>query len=440
MKIVLFSPMITTSAIGRVSALLVPELLARHELTVVRIEKIELLATPTHACAARLLRWDDTAAVQRAIDEADALVYQIGNHFDFHAGGVHWLERHPGIVCLHDFVVAHLFAGWGHHRPEEARRILCSLYGEAVAQSYFSARDHREFIETASRDHPMTEWICGMAHGVISHSRWGMGRVMQSCAGPVKIAALPYDAPAALGLAATQRADDAKIHVLTVGQANPNKRIESVICAIGTSALLRQVVHYRLCGSISPRYALELSKLARSMSVMLTIDGETSDTALQTVMNETDIACCLRWPSLEAASATAIEALLYGKAVVVMDTGFYSDLPDSCVRKISAQDEVQHLRGVLEELATDHAGRAEMAKRGQAWAIETFTTSHYADAIESTARDTSIARPALDMAQQLGAMVCGWTGGSEILKNAQLHDALQIFAIDPAVRLTEPHS
>lgn len=429
MKIVLFSPMINTSAIGRVSALLIPELLAKHELTVVRTEKQELLTTPTHACAARLLRWDDTAAVQRAIDEADALVYQIGNHFAFHAGGVDWLEQHPGIVCLHDFVVAHLFAGWGHHRPEEARRILCSLYGEVVAQSYFSARDHREFIETASRDHPMTEWICGMAHGVISHSRWGMGRVMQSCSGPVKIAALPYDAPAALGLASTQRADDAKIHVLTVGQANPNKRIESVIRAIGTSALLRQVVHYRLCGSISPRYALELAKLARSMSVILTIDGETPDSTLGNAMNESDIACCLRWPSLEAASATAIEALLYGKAVVVMDTGFYADLPDDCVCKIPADGEVEVLRGTLERLVSEPGQRAEMAVRGRAWARMTFVPQAYVQAIETIAVEVAATRPGADMMRALALSIEGWGGTPAQLAGPHVADPLDIFRL-----------
>jgi glycosyltransferase involved in cell wall biosynthesis len=427
MKVVLFSPLANTSAIGRVSALIVPALVELgHTVTLVRTEKTHILSATPHACAVPLVDWTDEPKVEETVRDADALVYQIGNSYDFHCGGLHWLARQPGIVCLHDFVVAHLFAGWAETRRQEADDVLHSWYGEAVARAFFAARDHREFLETASRDHPMTEWICAMAHGVISHSRWGMPRVLRSSGWPARVVPLPYDAPAARP--AAERADGKnRIKILTVGHANPNKRIESVIRAIGQSSNLRDRVEYRLCGRIDPRYALELARAARSVGLRLQISGEVDDLGLQTAMNEADIVCCLRWPSLESASATAIEGMLYGKAMVVTDTGFYSELPDDCVCKISMTDEADALRLVLERLVTDASARHALAVRAQRWAEATFTARNYAARLVEMAPVVRLAEPALTMVGALAGYLSEWGAPPALMAADEIARPLEIF-------------
>lgn len=428
MKVVLFSPMASTSAIGRVTALIVPALfLQGEEVTVVRTERGDDLLSNPHACLAPIVPWTDDAAVRRAAQEADVLVYQIGNNYDFHCGGLHWLPLLPGIVCLHDFVVAHLFASWAEERPEQASHVLRSWYGESVAKSFFAARDPLEFIENASQHHPMTEWICAMAHGVISHSHWGMPRVALSCPGPVRVVPLPYDAPSARPM--FEHFDGNRpLQILTVGHANVNKRIESVIRAIGSSSALIGRVHYRLCGRIEPHYALELAQLAHSLGVELTISGEAEDVGLQVAMNSADVACCLRWPSLEAASATAIEGLLYGKAVVVTDTGFYSELPDDCVHKISMSDEIAELRTVLERLVADPTARKAMAARGQQWATATFSASNYAQQIVAMGELVHAAAPVIDMVDWLATYLNEWRAAPELLEAKDIGDPLELFA------------
>lgn len=427
MKIVLFSPLASTSAIGRVSALVVPALIELgHEVTLVRTEKTHILSATPHACPALLVDWTDEPKVEEAVRDADALVYQIGNSYDFHCGGLHWLERRPGIVCLHDFVVAHLFAGWAETRRREADEVLHSWYGEAVARSFYAARDHREFIDTASRDHPMTEWISAMAHGVISHSHWGMPRVLRASAWPARVVSLPYNAPAARR--AAERANGKnRVRILTVGHVNPNKRIESVIRAIGESSDLRERVEYRLCGRIDPRYALELARAARAVGLRLQISGEIDDLGLQSAMNEADIVCCLRWPSLESASATAIEGMLYGKAMVVTDTGFYSELPDDCVCKISIGDEVGALRLVLERLVADTSARHGLAVRAQRWAEATFTARNYATQTVEMASLVRKAEPALSMVGTLAGYLSEWGASPALMGADEISRPLEIF-------------
>jgi len=424
MKFVLFSPLANTSAIGRVTALIAPALVdLGHALTLVRTEQRHLLSAQPHACTAPIIEWTDEPAVEEATRDADALIYQIGNNYDFHCGGLHWLSKRPGIVCLHDFVVAHLFAGWAETRRREADEVLHSWYGASVAQSFFAARDHREFIDTASRDHPMTEWICAMARGVISHSRWGMPRVLRSTAWPARVAALPYSAPAARP--AAERSGH-KVKILTVGHANVNKRIESVIRAIGESAELRDRICYQICGRIEPRYALELARVARTAGVRLRVSGEIDDLGLQKAMNEADIVCSLRWPSLEAASATAIEGMLYGKAMVVTDTGFYSELPDDCVCKISIDDEIRELRQVLEQLLADPSACHAMAARAQRWAGATFTVHSYAEQIEEMTRLVRGAEPAVMAAGTLANYMKEWGALPELLVD-EIVQPLEIF-------------
>lgn len=437
MKLVMFSPMTTSSAIGRVNLLVLEALQALgHEAIVVRTEDEPWLGTPHQPCPVPVLRWNDGEAVAAAIRAADQLVYQIGDNHPFHCGAVHWLGIAPGIVCLHDFFVANLFCDWFSGRRPDAERVLARWYGDAAATDFYDASNGREMFDKAARLYPMTEWIGSMAQGVISHSHWGMPRVVRSCAGPSAVAALPYDAPGAWGASQLTRPGD-RVQLLTVGHANANKRIESVIRVIGASATLRSRITYRLCGAIDPTFALSLAALARSLQVELLIGGATDSQALQQAINEADIVCCLRWPSLEAASASTAEAMLYGKAVIVTDTRFYSELPDACVRKISPEHEGAELGAALEVLCSQPEERLQMGQRARAWAETHFRPDHYAQHLVHMARLCSMAAPGVSMVRGFVSQLEAWGATPELLDACGLDKALAIFD-DPASNAHSP--
>ncbi|RYE41777.1 MAG: glycosyltransferase family 1 protein [Hyphomicrobiales bacterium] len=444
MKIVFFSPFARVSAIGRVTALLVDALDRQgHTSVVVRTERESLLDLPPHSVAVPVLPWIDEEQVRAVAQDADAIVYQMGNNYGFHRGGLHWMPLLPGVLCLHDFVLAHLFAEWADHHREQAESALEDWYGSSAVQGFFEAcaSTPQRFSDVASRHYPLTEWICTEALAVVAHSDWGMDRVQSACAGPLRVLPLPYDAPGASGPAQDARtslAED-KVRVLTVGHVNTNKRIDSVIRAIGASPILRSRVSYRLCGLVQARTAEELAALARSLGVDLIISGECDDASLQLAMIEADIACCLRWPSFESASATAIEALLYGKAVVVTDAAFYRELPDHVVRKIPPDvEEVSVLMRVLEEWVQDPQARRSLATTAQHWARERFNPDHYVRQLLALAPQVAVARPVIEMARQLGAMVEGWNGAPALLAAEQLVEPLRIFQTAPPAAPEKP--
>ncbi|MEW6479080.1 MAG: glycosyltransferase [Pseudomonadota bacterium] len=396
-RLVMFTPANTKSAIGRMAALVTRSLTAMGCcVTVVRTESAHLLDSRAHDFGAPVVRWDDHAKVRKHIDESDACVYQIGNNYEFHQGGVHWLVTHPGLVCLHDFFLGHLFHGWAQERLHQANAVLNAWYGEEAPGRFFGHPTGESFIEDTANNMPMTEWICSQAYAVITHSQFGADRVLISCPGPVRVVPLAYDTGSsqADSVARTSTPNTSNtLNLLTIGHINPNKRVESVIKAIGSSQSLRERIHYRLVGAIQQDVAKALDTLASQLGVKLTISGEVDDIELNNAIRDADVISCLRWPALEAASASAIEAMLHGKAVVVTDTGFYREIPDACAIKISFSNEALELKSIFEKLISDSTSLETTGASAKGWAQTTFTANNYAEQIVDSTISLNAARP-----------------------------------------------
>lgn len=425
MRIVLFTPALKTSAIGRMACLVARELVRTgHDVSIIRSEDECFLSNDTHAFGLKLVAWTDRARVEKLLSSADAVVYQIGNHFPFHRGCLEWMPRCPGLVCLHDFYLGDLFYGWAQASRAAAEELLHRLYGGNAASNFFSASSRISFVEETRDTSPMTEWVCGMATGVITHSAWGIGRVKASCPGPVYVVPLAYDS-GDVGSGIDEIRDESRVHVLTVGHVNPNKRVASVIRAIAASDVLKDRVTYHLVGSIQDEVLHELEALAGGLGVNLRISGEVDDAALNDAFRNADIVCCLRWPSLEAASASTIEALLHGKAVLVTDTGFYSELPGDCVLKVQPEDEVSSLSKALEQLTLDKHLRRTMGERGRSWASQTFTAEIYAGQIVAASHAVARAKPLIEAIGYFRGLMSVWGGSGVGIREAL--PALQIF-------------
>lgn len=426
MNIVMFTPVLRASAIGRMATLVVHALHAQgHNVTVVRAERESLLSEPAHDFGTVPINWIDNAALGPALARADLVVYQIGDNYDFHRGCMEWLERAPGIVCLHDYFLGHLFWAWAQQYPVRAQTALCGWYGEKIAAGYFAHPNSDAFIAATCESAPMTEWLAAMALGVISHSNWGAPRLRRACPGPVYVVPLPYNAPGAL--AATEKTDERNFRVLTVGHVNPNKRVASVIKAIGNSAALREHSVYRLVGHIQTDTVMSLSGLARNYQVNLVISDALDSAALVNAFEQADVITCLRWPSLEAASASAIEAMLYGKPVIVTNVHFYSEIPDDCVMKIDPDDEINSLQAALETLHNDPALRRELGARARNWAEATFRADYYAQQIVAMGARTNAIRPMMAALDWCYATLAGWGATSDMLAGPHTRDPLRLF-------------
>jgi glycosyltransferase involved in cell wall biosynthesis len=212
---------------------------------------------------------------------------------------------------------------------------------------------------------------------------------------------------------------------------NPNKRIECVLQAIGTNNQLRSQITYTLAGAVELDVQEKLDILAAELGVDLKILGEVSDRDLHRLINQADILCCLRKPTLEAASASAIESMLYGKAVIVEDAGFYAELPDDCVQKIDPNQEIPSLQSALLDLISNPVKRRDLAKRAQEWAKQTFSARNYAlqllELIPQSQKSALLHETLSGFARQLSL----WNSSAALLNLPETLEPLKIFESNP---------
>jgi glycosyltransferase involved in cell wall biosynthesis len=430
MKLTVFTPAIKASSIGGCSSVVSRELRAQgHRVAVVRTEIEGLLESETHDFGVPVLPWTKTDRVMKAAQDADALIYQIGDNYDFHQGGLEWLARLPGVVILHDFFLGHLFLSWAQSDRARAIEILRIWYGEETARAFFGYPDQEAFIQGTRDTAPMTEWVCSMAQAVVTHSSWGCERVLNSCAGPVRVVALTHNKELSSDSLTTRggSSDSERLVILTMGHVNPNKRAASVIQAIGNSPLLRERSTYHLVGAIRPGTVHELTRLAEANGVDLVISGEVDDQALIRAIGESDVISCLRWPSLEAASGSLVEALLSGKPTIVVDTGFYREIPSSCVLKVTHENEIADLQTALELLLKDPNRRRAIGAEGQRWASKTFTAGNYVRELIDTVEDAMKAVPVLNAIDYFSRILGGWSVNHSFAHYQGLTEPLGVF-------------
>jgi glycosyltransferase involved in cell wall biosynthesis len=225
---------------------------------------------------------------------------------------------------------------------------------------------------------------------------------MFSCDGPVETIPLAWSLPKGT----VTRTFSPKKHypsrdkfrLITFGNINRNKCADRVIQAIADSTQLSNIIDYRLVGAIEPVEQKRLEALATKGQVNLSILGSVDDDRLHQELREADMISCLREPVLEGASASAIEAMLHGCAVLVSDAGFYADLPDDCVVKVPEKTLSIDIRKALENFVEKPALGIEMGKRARAFAEMAFSPNKYADMLlilVENVRVTSVYEPVL---------------------------------------------
>jgi glycosyltransferase involved in cell wall biosynthesis len=405
MRIAWFTPLSEKSAIARVSVA-VTAALARHlEVDLWYSDRGRIREAQTKT----VFFEDGSAVAADSLARYGAIVYNFGNHLPFHREIYMVSRRVPGICILHDCVMHHFFAAYYLEElrsPELYVEMMQKYYGEeGLRVAKAGVRGASRVWETdAVLDYPLVEEILHGAYGIIAHSRFALDRVARVYAGPTRKILLPYDTVTpkiVLGRADIDVGPDVQL-LVTVGHVNVNKRIESVIEALAGWATPDRV-KYVVLGPYDEGYRRRLDKLirARRLEDVVRLTGYASEEVLAAHLAAADVCLNLRYPALEAASASVIEEMLHGKAVIVSDTGFYHELPDDCVRKIRPDHEREDLTATLRTLLADPALRSEMGVRAKAFAEANCRAPIYARQVVRFIRQVRGARPMMELADRV---------------------------------------
>ena len=367
MRILWLTPIGERSAIGRSSRYVVEDLVkAGHDVTVVSSET-EAALKP-HAFLART--FSSFKAFREQDDPAsfDVVIAHFGDHFPNHAGCLHVLG-HPRLIGIfHDADMTNFGNGF-------------FAFGPALFPGLPQ--------ETLTRG-AITGSLAARCAGAVAHSPFYAG-ALDSCDGSVAVIPLAWDldeAARSATQAPTPRAAGDRLAITTIGNINRNKCADRVIRAIGASATLKARCDYRLVGAIEDKERDYLAGLAADQGVSLTMLGAVDDATLNAEIRRADIISCLREPVLEGASASAIECMMHGKAVMVSHAGFYLELPADCVIRVAAETRPEDILKSLEPIARDPVERNALAARAKAFAETVFAPKAYARDLIALAEET----------------------------------------------------
>lgn len=307
----------------------------------------------------RSLAWFENHA-----DSYDRILYHIGNNADYHAYMFDLLERHAGVVVLHDFFLngpVSWFEGTGKN-PLAWQEALWLSHGWTAVKHRFEAEDEADVHD---------QWPCNLAIleralGVIVHSEtsrklankfYGKDYAHDWAVIPhLRTPAVRIDRAKArqkLGL------NETDILVCSFGFLGKSKLNHKLLEA-WLSSTFAQDKRCRLVfvGDGGGDYAEEIYRRASEQNSLVEITGYADEKKYHLYLAATDIAVQLRTSSRGETSGTVLDCMNYGIATIVNSHGSMSLLPRDAVYMLDDKFSTEDLAKALEILKGDRSVRA----------------------------------------------------------------------------------
>ncbi len=302
----------------------------------------------------------------------DRVLYQFGNS-SYHAYMFPLLERHPGVVVLHDFYLSGLMShheGRGQAGPHLSRALYESHGWHALAQRY-SASDLAQVIYA----YPANFKVLRQAQGVIVHSQYAL-RLAREWYGPEFAkdwALVPLlRTPAAASDRAQARArlglpTDAFI-VCSFGLMGPIKANHRLLRAWRSSALAAsENCQLLFVGEPSPSaYGKALQSELAIHPGNVRVTGWIDNDAYRDYLAAADMAVQLRTLSRGETSAAVLDCMNHGLPTIANREGSMADLDPQAVWLLSPDFRDAELAGALESLWRDPIKRQAIGARARA--------------------------------------------------------------------------
>jgi glycosyltransferase involved in cell wall biosynthesis len=375
-KVAYFSPMPPEkSGVADYSALLVPALAERVELTVVRRKS------------------------KRPPRGSDVALYHVGNNPDAHAWIVDAFRRNPGVVVLHDFVLHHLVAGMTIGRRDghgylDAMEAEHGVVGRLLAHGVLDKRIP-PLWESRPEDFPLAHFVLRHATALIVHSEYIRDRARAAgFGGPISL--VPHPAWPAPELSPERLSSDPVVGCF--GVVNASKRVPELLRAFAGVRGRHPKVTLLLVGPTSPGFDLErrLQRIGLDGSGLLR-KSWVDERRLWALMAGVDVCVNLRHPTMGETSGSVIRSLSLGKPLIVSDVGWFSELPEEVALKVPlGADEVDALEAALELLLTRADVRKEMSTAGAALARKEHELERVADLYAAALEGAAGAAPVND--------------------------------------------
>lgn len=300
------------------------------------------------------------------------IVYQFGNS-PFHSHMMQLLQRHPGVVVLHDFFLSSMlsYEQISGAMPGAWTRSLLHSHGYAAVRASIEPGG----VDRAKEDYPCNLEILQDASHVIVHSEYAR-QLARDWYGPEagrdwSPAQLPRAVPSENDRATARRAlgiaDDAFL-VCNFGFVAPTKHCMELLQAWLASGLRDDArCHLVFVGANhGGDYGRELldTIAAAGAGKNVRISGWTSDEDYFRYLQAADLGVQLRTSSRGETSGTVLDCMIYGLPVIVNANGAMAEFPHDAVWMLPDLFSRQQLVEALETLRADDARRLALGTAG----------------------------------------------------------------------------
>ena len=291
------------------------------------------------------------------LSDFDVSIYHIGNNPHYHSFIRDVLVVNPGVVVLHDAVLYYLVAGRGvgglfrelqSSKKDPKAHITDSL-------SIIEDISENDLLKYRSPDiFPLLGTVLRYAKMVIVHSVTASNAVKKS-GFKNKVVLIPHLAyPSVLKIKDEANVNKIRAKMGVTGEdflvglfgfIGPTKQIQKVLYAIKELMAQKYRIKLLIVGTGDDLYYF-ISKLGLSEHIIL--KGYVNDEDFQTLFSVVDAVINLRFPSSGEASGSVLHAFSHGKATIVSDIAWFSELPAEIVKKIPVgKNEVTDLVNTL---------------------------------------------------------------------------------------------
>ncbi|TFW30251.1 glycosyltransferase [Massilia arenosa] len=339
--------------------------------------------------------------------EYDQVLYQFGNS-PFHSHMFGLLQRHPGVVVLHDFFLSSVLA------YEQMTQAMPHVWTDALFHSHGYAAVRAALqpggTEAATAAYPCNLDVLQGATAVIVHSEHARSMASEWY-GPGAdrnwhMVPLPRSTPPALDRAAARAAlgisADAFV-ICTFGFVDRRKQSHRLLDAFLASPLAQDPrCELVFVGSNhADTFGNRMVETIRNAGLgqRIRIAGWTDEPVYQQYLQAADVGVQLRSQSRGETSAAVLDCMNYGLPTIVNASGSMAALPNDAVVKLAEEFETSDLSDALTALYRDAERRATLSQNALAVIAREHRPEHaartYAQVLDETLAVQDQTLPAL---------------------------------------------
>ena len=328
------------------------------------------------------------------------ILYEFGNS-EFHVHMLELLQKHPGVVGLHDAFLSGLFSYLEFVLGKKHRLIneMIELHGGQARRIFSPTSGIADPNFTAMIELPCTKGVIDQAIGLISHADFNLELAQQfypqGWRAPYRIIPQMVRVPEHISLSEKRSikstlgfgSDD--FVVASFGHIAWTKCTSELVDGFLASALARDR-NCRLVLAGKPdrsEYCDDLQNKIKSSGLRdrITITGYLSDAEYRRHLQAADVGVQLRKSSRGGTPKGVLDCLANGVPVVVNDYASYRDYPNDVVFKLGESPSAAEVATALELVHGSERRRAALANNGldyvRRWHDPTSCAAQYASTI-----------------------------------------------------------